>query len=93
MRGFTLVEYDIPRGCLASYFPETNALVPLDSVAERAGTPTSKSIPVRLGPERAGHGGRLMAARCRQPMRQGRCARSRRLRIDRGERARPSATR
>lgn len=47
-RDFLLVEYDIPPGCLASYFPETNVLVPLDSVAERAGTPTSKSIPVRL---------------------------------------------
>ncbi|AVQ00124.1 CbbBc protein [Ahniella affigens] len=46
--GFTLVAYQIPRGNLASYFPETNVLVPLDSVAERAGTPTSKSIPVWL---------------------------------------------
>lgn len=45
---FVLVEYDIPRGCLASYFPETNALVPLSSVAIGAGTPTSKSIPVVL---------------------------------------------
>ena len=26
---FRLIEYDIPAGCLASYFPETNALVPL----------------------------------------------------------------
>lgn len=48
VQGFMLVEYDIPEGCLASYFPETNPLVPLDSVSERAGTPTSKSIPVRL---------------------------------------------
>ncbi|HTA65549.1 MAG TPA: FdhF/YdeP family oxidoreductase, partial [Xanthomonadaceae bacterium] len=46
--GFLLVEYDIPSGCLASYYPETNGLVPLDSYAERARTPTSKSIPVRL---------------------------------------------
>ncbi len=46
--GFQLVEYDIPPGCLASYFPETNALVPLGSFAERARTPASKSIPVRL---------------------------------------------
>ncbi|HEY0662803.1 MAG TPA: FdhF/YdeP family oxidoreductase [Lysobacter sp.] len=46
--GFRLVEYDIPPGCLASYFPETNALVPLGSHAERARTPASKSIPVRL---------------------------------------------
>ncbi|HMB57096.1 MAG TPA: FdhF/YdeP family oxidoreductase [Arenimonas sp.] len=45
---FLLVEYDIPVGCVASYYPETNGLVPLDSVADRAGTPTSKSIPVRL---------------------------------------------
>lgn len=48
VQGFILVEYDIPEGCLASYFPETNPLVPLDSIAEGAGTPTSKSIPVRL---------------------------------------------
>jgi len=47
-KGFLLVEYDIPPGCLASYYPETNGLVPLDSYAERARTPTSKSIPVRL---------------------------------------------
>lgn len=48
--GFLLVDYDLPRGCLASYFPEANPLVPLDSVAERAGTPTSKSIAVSLRP-------------------------------------------
>ena len=48
VRGFLLVAYDLPRGCLASYFPETNPLVPLDSHAERARTPTSKTIPVRL---------------------------------------------
>src|SRR3546814_5043157 len=41
-----LVEYDIPRGCLAAYYPETNALVPLSSFADHARTPTSKSIPV-----------------------------------------------
>ena len=45
---FLLVEYAIPSGCLASYFPETNALVPLDHHAERARTPASKSIPVRI---------------------------------------------
>jgi molybdopterin-dependent oxidoreductase alpha subunit len=46
--GFLLVAYDIPRGCLASYYPETNALLPLSSVADGAGTPTSKAIPVVL---------------------------------------------
>ncbi|WP_332854257.1 FdhF/YdeP family oxidoreductase [Duganella sp. S19_KUP01_CR8] len=45
---FLLVEYDIPRGCLGSYFPETNGLIPLHSTADGAGTPTSKSIPVLL---------------------------------------------
>ncbi|WP_371869514.1 FdhF/YdeP family oxidoreductase [Telluria antibiotica] len=45
---FMLVAYDIPRGCLGAYYPETNPLVPLDSVANGAGTPTSKSIPVLL---------------------------------------------
>jgi molybdopterin-dependent oxidoreductase alpha subunit len=48
--GFLLVEYDIPRGCLGAYYPETNPLVPLESVADGAGTPTSKSIPVLLTP-------------------------------------------
>ncbi len=48
VQGFILFEYAIPRGNLASYFPETNALVPLGSVVEGAGTPTSKSIAVRL---------------------------------------------
>ena len=45
---FRLVAYDIPRGNIAAYYPETNALVPLDAVARNAGTPTSKSIPVML---------------------------------------------
>ncbi|MEN1925662.1 FdhF/YdeP family oxidoreductase [Luteimonas qiangzhengi] len=51
-RHFLLVAYDIPRGCLAAYYPETNALVPLSSFAERARTPTSKSIPVLVHPHR-----------------------------------------
>ena len=45
---FMLVEYDIPLGCLGAYYPETNSLVPLESVADLAGTPTSKLIPVIL---------------------------------------------
>ncbi|HMC45730.1 MAG TPA: CbbBc protein, partial [Caballeronia sp.] len=45
---FLLVAYDIPRGCLGAYYPETNPLVPLSSAADGAGTPTSKSIPVLL---------------------------------------------
>ncbi len=47
---FRLVAYDIPRGNIAAYYPETNPLVPLSAVADAAGTPTSKSIPVLLMP-------------------------------------------
>ena len=56
VRGFLLAAYDIPRGCLAAYYPETNALVPLDSFAERARTPTSKAIPVILHPHEPSSG-------------------------------------
>jgi molybdopterin-dependent oxidoreductase alpha subunit len=48
VRGFRVVAYDVPRGCAAAYFPEANPLVPLDSVAEKSGTPTYKSIVVSL---------------------------------------------
>lgn len=42
--GWQLVAYDIPRGNIATYFPEANVLVPLDSTAEKSNTPTSKWI-------------------------------------------------
>ena len=45
---FRIVDYPISLGTCAAYFPETNVLVPLDSVAEESGTPTSKSIVIRL---------------------------------------------
>ncbi|BDT73141.1 protein YdeP [Comamonadaceae bacterium OS-4] len=51
--GFKLVAYNIPRGCVGAYYPETNPLVPLDSVAINAGTPTSKCIPVLMLPHKA----------------------------------------
>ncbi len=46
--GFTLVDYDIPRGQVACYFPEANALVPRASVGVDSDTPTSKSIAVQF---------------------------------------------
>ena len=45
---FIVVEYPIPPKCVATYFPETNVLVPLDSVADTSNTPTSKSVIVSL---------------------------------------------
>lgn len=46
--GFRVVAYDTAKGCAASYFRETNVLVPLDSTADDSNTPTSKSIVIRL---------------------------------------------
>ncbi|HEY2049622.1 MAG TPA: FdhF/YdeP family oxidoreductase [Caulobacteraceae bacterium] len=44
----TAVAYDIPRGCVAAYYPEANCLVPLDYRDQESGTPSYKSAPVRL---------------------------------------------
>jgi molybdopterin-dependent oxidoreductase alpha subunit len=46
--GFRVVSYPTARGCAAAYFPETNVLIPLDSVADRSNTPTSKAVLVRI---------------------------------------------
>ncbi|NEA45787.1 FdhF/YdeP family oxidoreductase [Streptomyces sp. SID10815] len=46
--GFRLVHYPTARGCAASYYPETNVLVPLDATADTSNTPASKSVVVRL---------------------------------------------
>ena len=43
-RNWLVIPYDIPRGNLASYFPEANELVPIDSTAHLSNTPTSKWI-------------------------------------------------
>ena len=45
---FKVVGYDIPRNCCATYFPETNVLVPLDSFAHTAKTPASKSVIITI---------------------------------------------
>ena len=46
--GFRIVSYPAARGSAASYYPETNVLVPLDSVAAISNTPTSKGVIIRL---------------------------------------------
>jgi molybdopterin-dependent oxidoreductase alpha subunit len=45
---FRIVAYSTPRGNAAAYYPESNVLVPLDSTADVSGTPTSKSVIIRL---------------------------------------------
>ncbi|MFI6037900.1 FdhF/YdeP family oxidoreductase [Streptomyces sp. NPDC051315] len=47
---FRVVPYPTARGCAAAYYPETNVLVPLESVAEESNQPTYKEILVRLEP-------------------------------------------
>jgi anaerobic selenocysteine-containing dehydrogenase len=50
---FRVISFPTARGCAAAYFPEANPLVPLDSQADRSGTPTSKAIILRLEPARS----------------------------------------
>ncbi|MBI1222527.1 MAG: FdhF/YdeP family oxidoreductase [Bacteroidetes bacterium] len=45
---FIVIPFSIPKGCTATYFPETNVLVPIDSVAEKSNTPTSKMVALRI---------------------------------------------
>jgi molybdopterin-dependent oxidoreductase alpha subunit len=49
-RHFMVAPIQIAPGCIATYFPEANVLVPIDSTADRSNTPTSKSIIVSLKP-------------------------------------------
>ncbi|AWR45124.1 CbbBc protein [Pseudomonas aeruginosa] len=58
VRRFTLLAFDIPAGQAAAYYPETNPLVPLESVGVGSHTPTSKFIAVRL--EKATGDGRII---------------------------------
>ena len=46
--GLRIVPYDLPRGCIAGYFPELNPLSPLSRHDLLSKTPASKGIPVRL---------------------------------------------
>jgi molybdopterin-dependent oxidoreductase alpha subunit len=49
-RHFQIAPYPIARGCTATYFPEGNVLVPINSVAERSNTPTSKFVVISITP-------------------------------------------
>ncbi|UEG54796.1 FdhF/YdeP family oxidoreductase [Mucilaginibacter daejeonensis] len=47
-RQFIVVDHDIAEGCVATYFPETNVLVPIDQTADESDQPASKSVIVTL---------------------------------------------
>lgn len=45
---FAAVPYNIPKGCLGTYFPEANPLVPNTLQARSSHTPASKSVKVNI---------------------------------------------
>ncbi len=45
-----VIDYDIPPGSCAAYYPECNNLIPLWQFAEQSKTPAAKSVPVRVVP-------------------------------------------
>ncbi|MBS0659685.1 MAG: FdhF/YdeP family oxidoreductase [Verrucomicrobia bacterium] len=47
---FQVTPYDVTKGACATYFPEANVLVPIDSKADESHTPTSKFVRVTLAP-------------------------------------------
>ena len=49
-RCFKVVPYEIPIGCAAAYFPETNVLVPINNTADGSNQPVSKSIVITVEP-------------------------------------------
>ena len=48
VRGFTAVEYNIPKGSVAGYYPEMNAVVSLRHYDRLSGTPSYKGVPVMV---------------------------------------------
>jgi len=48
--GLTVLDYPMPRGAVAGYYPELNPLLPLEYHDSISGTPAAKSIPVRVAP-------------------------------------------
>jgi len=48
VKHFIVVPYQIPHGCAATYFPETNVLVPIGSTADRSNTPVSKFVRITV---------------------------------------------
>jgi hypothetical protein len=43
-----VVPFKVARGAAAMYYPEANVLVPVDSVALRSNTPTSKYVRITV---------------------------------------------
>lgn len=48
VENLTVTPYDLPQGCVAAYYPETNPLVPLSRHDLASKTPAYKGVPVRI---------------------------------------------
>lgn len=48
LENITAIAYPIAKGSVAAYYPEANVLVPLDYIDKDCGTPSYKSVPVRV---------------------------------------------
>ena len=59
--GLKLTAYKLPRGTVASYYPECNVLVPIGHHDQLSKTPASKSIPVRIEADREAEAARKRA--------------------------------
>jgi molybdopterin-dependent oxidoreductase alpha subunit len=51
LSAFMVVPYEIPAGCAATYYPETNPLIPAGQVARGSNTPAYKSVVISVKPE------------------------------------------
>ena len=48
VEGLMVVARDVPKGCVATYYPECNPLIALEHHAEESHVPAAKSVPVRI---------------------------------------------
>ena len=47
-KNFIIIPYPIPKSCTATYYPETNVLIPITSTALKSNTPISKLVIITL---------------------------------------------
>jgi molybdopterin-dependent oxidoreductase alpha subunit len=57
VQGLTIVRYDLPDGCCASYYPETQGLIALEDHDPKSLTPSYKSVPVHIRAPRSATAG------------------------------------
>lgn len=48
LEDITVIAYKIAPGSVGAYYPEANVLVPLDYIDKESGTPSYKSVPVKI---------------------------------------------